>query len=319
MWSAMDLMYAERSQPEQPRPHHPRQTQMRLRAPPQPAVSTFEQRNWMNLMAQNIFMASRPTMVLECTQGELNIRFCSTCNALWPLVGNPPTHNHHNKCENVNKFYPQKILPMFVCYFCNNQFTLHDIGKHVAATHFKVDINREVSVTHACEDCDTVIYSPLSEFIQHNYTAHGSFRQGVFAQFFRETLLTHLHNVLAVMGKLTEEFQQNGGRQTLMYACLFCKFVGREPHNRRSRCNFCRKSNNKFYCEHCNAIFSSSQIAYDIHRLTNQHINLMRNNQVASNAVRVNIDGYGRGHGGDRERGGSRGRSGSRGRGRGGR
>jgi len=124
----------------------------------------------------------------------------------------------------VNRFYhPQKFVPMFSCYICHNRYTLHDIGKCMVAMHFRVDINREVSKTHACEDCDMVMYSPLSQLVQHWYIAHGTFRKSVLTKFFHATLQTHLHKVLAFMEKLTEDFQQNDGRQTLIYECLFCE------------------------------------------------------------------------------------------------
>lgn len=219
-------------QPLRLRPHRPTQIWLQI-IPHYPTVSTFEQRNGLTFMAQNTFTAYSPKMVLQCTQGELRIRFCSTCNDLWPLVSNLSTHKHNN-CDNVNRFFPQKILPMFRCYICHNRYTLHNIGKHVVAMHFRVEIDREVCKTHSCADCDTVMYS----LIQHWYIAHRNFCKGVFAQFFHVTLNTRINRMLAIMGKLTEDFQQNSGRQTLMYACLFCEYVGEEPCDQRFPCNF---------------------------------------------------------------------------------
>lgn len=52
------------------------------------------------------------------------------------------------------------------------------------------------------------MYSPLSDLVQHWYIAHSTFRKSVFAQLFHITLNTHLHKVLAIMGKLIEDFRQ---------------------------------------------------------------------------------------------------------------
>ncbi|CAH1732590.1 unnamed protein product [Aphis gossypii] len=90
------------------------------------------------------------------------------------------------------------------------------------------------------------MYSPLSELVQHWYIAHSTFRKRVFAQFFHITLNTHLHRVLAITGKLIEDIRQNGGCQTLMYACLFWRTCTRNPETSVFRAIFTKSRKTGF-------------------------------------------------------------------------
>uniref|UniRef100_A0A2S2NCM6 Uncharacterized protein n=1 Tax=Schizaphis graminum TaxID=13262 RepID=A0A2S2NCM6_SCHGA len=230
-----------------------------------------------------LYEQMRPTrgtpMVLECTQGDVRIRFCSTCNALWPSTGVPATHVSGG-CA-VTKMFPENCVPRFECNNCSIRYRLDDIGIHVAGAFHYVEFDEliEPSLSCLCVECNTIMYTPWSVFLEHRRKVHGKINGDSFLQNKQET---RKPMVMIVMRCLIRDYLTNG-RKDLLYVCMLCQHFGKDPCNVRKPCNVCNDTDNKFYCEHCNAIFSCLQSGYDIHRLTFEHFYIMQNRQYMAN------------------------------------